>query len=80
MRILKLTPIYRILLNSLIVLLLLRLVKRLSLSAAKASGKCGRLTTGYSVIHEVVAISDSVVIRALKTLDFSYYSRDVLMF
>ena len=71
---------YLILLNSLIGLLLLRLVKRLSLSAAEASGKCGRLASRYSIIHEVVAISDSVVIRALKTLDFSYHSRVVLMF
>lgn len=71
---------YLILLNSLIELLLLRLVKRLSLSAAETSGESSRLASRYSIIHEVVAISDSVVIRALKTLDFSYHSRVVLMF
>ena len=71
---------YLILLNSLIGLLLLRLVKRLSLSAAEASSKSSRLASRYSIIHEVVAISDSVVARALKTLDFSYHSRVVLMF
>lgn len=66
--------------NSLIVLLLLRFVKGLGLSAAEASSESRRLAARYSVIHEVVAISDSVVIRALKTLDFSYHSRVVLMF
>ena len=71
---------YLILLNSLIGFLLLRLVKRLSLSAAEASSESRWLAARYSVIHEVVAISDSVVIRALKTLNFSYHSRVVLMF
>ena len=71
---------YLILLNSLIVLLLLRLVKRLSLSAAETCSESSRLAARYSIIHELVAISDSVVIRALKTLDFSYHSRVVLMF
>ena len=71
---------YLILLNSLIVLLLLRLVKRLSLSAAETCSESSRLAARNSIIHELVAISDSVVIRALKTLDFSYHSRVVLMF
>lgn len=55
-------------------LLLLMLMKGLGLSAAKASGECSRLAAWYSIIHEVVAVSDSVVIRAFEPFYLSYHS------
>ena len=55
---------YLIFLNSLIMLLLLMLMKGLGLSAAKASGECSRLAAWYSIIHEMMVVTNSVVVRA----------------
>lgn len=69
----------RIVLNSLIALLLLRLVKRLCLAAAETACECGRLTARYCIVHEVVAVSDSVVVRTFESFNFSYHVLVVFM-
>lgn len=53
---------------------LLRLMKRLRLPAAKTAGECSWLTPGNGVIHEVMVVTDPVVVRALEPFDFSYHS------
>lgn len=40
------------------------LMKGLGLSAAKESGECSRLAAWYSIIHEMMVITNSVVVRA----------------
>lgn len=60
--------------------LLLRLVQSFGLSAAETACERCRLASRDGVIHEMVVVTDPIVVRALKPFDLSYHSRPEIGF